>query len=389
MGIEMKITEVEIFAIEMPRHGRTWHPVIVKINTNKGIYGAGEVALAYGIGSRAGVGMVRDLAERFLIGADPFRIEQLWDNMYHKTAWGHGGGPIVFGGISAIDEALWDIKGKALSLPIYELLGGPCWDKLRVYANGWYRGCVTPEDYAKAAKRVVSDGYNALKFDPFVPRPDGIWDYPRRTLDRERADLAYERVKAVREAVGPKIDIMVDCFGNLGVTAAIQVGKRLEEFDLFFYEEPMDAHNVDCMKKISDNVNIPIAAGERLYTRYGFRQYIEKQAIDILQPDIGLAGGITETKKIASYAETYNLHVQPHNCASPVATAAAVQLDACMTNFIIQEWFPYQPKANYRLVKEALEPCVVDGFLEVPNTPGLGIELNEKELSKYECIQIS
>lgn len=385
----MEITEVEIFDVKLTPRVTTWNPVIVRIHTDEGISGVGEVALAYGTGSAAGVGMVRNLAERFLIGADPSRIEHLWDEMYRQTFWAQGGGPVVFGGMSAIDEALWDIKGKALRVPVYELLGGRCWDKLRVYANGWYHGCVEPEQYAEAAQRVMADGYSAMKFDPFAYSPEGQWDYPRRALDLQRATLAYERVKAVREAVGSEVDILIEAHGNLGTTSAIQMGKRLEEFNPFFYEEPVDALNVDCMRKVAENVDIPIAAGERLYTRYGFRQYIEQQVVDILQPDVGLAGGITETKKIAAHAETYNLHVQPHNCAGPVATAAAVQLDACMTNFIIQEWFPYHEEKHYQLVKEALEPQVVDGYLEIPDTPGLGVELNDEVIVQYPCLRVS
>jgi len=325
----LKITEVEIFEVKVTTQDTTWHPVIVRIHTNEGVSGVGEVALAYGVGSTAGVGMVRNLAEHFLLGADPFQIEYLWDRIYRKTWWGQGGGPVVYGGMSAIDEALWDIKGKALGVPVYELLGGRCWDKLRVYVNGWYDCCATPEEYAEAAQRVVADGYSALKFDPFSYTLEGKWDSPRRALDRERADRAYERVKAVREAVGPEVDILI-----------------------------------------------------------GFRQYIEEQAVDILQPDAGLAGGITEVKKIAAYAETYNLHVQPHNCAGPVATAAAVQLDACMTNFIIQELFPYQDERILQLAKEPLESKVVDGYLEVPDAPGLGIELNDEVIRQYPCVRV-
>ena len=203
----------------------------------------------------------------------------------------------------------------------------------------------------------------------------------------EPADLA-EVVKAVRAAIGPHIDILVEVHGNLGTTSAIEMGKRLEEFHPFFYEEPVDALNVDCMRKVAENVDIPIAAGERLYTRYGFQQYVEQQVVDILQPDIGLAGGITETKKIATYAETYNLHVQPHNYAGPVATAAAVQLDACIPNFIIQEWFPYRQEAHYELVTDALEHKVVDGYYTVPDTPGLGIELNDDVIKQYPCVRV-
>ena len=385
----MKIIEVKIYeALINPKY-RGWKPIIVRIDTDEGIYGAGEVALAYGTGSTAGVMMVRNLAEKFLIGADPFRIEQLWDTMYRKTFWAQGGGPVVFGGMSAIDEALWDIKGKALGAPVYELLGGRCWDRLRVYANAWARGCGSPHEFAEAAQRVVADGFTAMKFDPFLADPTGKRIYPKRVIDRQLADLAYDRVKAVREAVGPTIDILIEVHGNLGPTAAIQMGKRFEESNPFFYEEPVDALNVECMKKVAEKVNIPIAAGERLYTRYGFRQYIEQQVIDIAQPDIGLTGGISETKKIAAYAETYNIHVQPHNCAGPVATAAAVQIDACIPNFIIQEWFPYQDEAQYQLVKEALEPRVVDGYLDIPDAPGLGVELNDEALARYSYVRVT
>ncbi|MEA3345616.1 MAG: mandelate racemase/muconate lactonizing enzyme family protein [Chloroflexota bacterium] len=386
----MKITEVDIFDVKLAPHVTDWNPVIIRINTDEGINGVGEVALAYGTGSAAGVGMVRNLAEQFLLGADPFRIEHLWDKMYRQTFWAQGGGPVVFGGMSAVDEALWDIKGKALEVPVYELLGGCCQEKIRVYASVCMGGeCVESEEYAKEAERLVSEGYTALKFDPFTgDSRKGEERSPKRALDAERANLAYDRVKAVRNAVGSDVDIMVEAHGNLGTTSAIQMGKRLEEFNPFFFEEPVDALNVECMRKVAENGDIPIAAGERLYTRYGFRQYIEGQVIDILQPDVGLAGGITETKKIATHAETYNLHLQPHNCAGPVATAAAIQLDACMTNFIIQEWFPYHEEAHYRLVNQALEHQVVDGYLTISEAPGLGVELNDEVIDQYPCLQV-
>ena len=202
------------------------------------------------------------------------------------------------------------------------------------------------------------------------------------------ADLAYNRVAAVRDAVGSAVDILVEVHGNLGVTSAIEMGRRLEALNPFFYEEPVDAMNVDCMLKVSQNVPIPIAAGERLYTRYGFRECIEKQALDILQPELGLAGGITEVKKIAALAETYDLHVQPHNCAGPVSTAAAVQLDACITNFVIQEWFPYRDPLFFELVEEALGPQAVNSEFTIPDTPGLGVTQNEEAVAKYPSLHI-
>lgn len=385
----MKITQVEIINARITYDPpNVWNPVLVRIHTDEGISGVGEVALAYGVGADAGAGMVKGLAERFLIGADPFRIEYLWNEMYRSTFWGQGGGPVVFGGMSAIDIALWDIKGKALGLPVYELIGGKVHDKLRVYANAWYHNLRMPEEYGAKAQQVVADGFTAMKFDPFITLPDGSRVQPPRALSREMANLAFERVKAVREAVGPDIEILVEVHGNLGTASAIKMGQWLEELDPFFYEEPVDALNVDTMKKVSDAVNIPIAAGERLYTRYGFRQYIEQQAVDILQPDMCLAGGISEVKKIANYGETYNMHVQPHNCASPVSTAAAVQLDASIPNFIIQETFPYRIPKNYALVKHALERDIKDGYLSVPSTPGIGVELDDQEIAKYPILRI-
>ena len=384
----MKITSVEIYHVTLPNGLATFRPILIRVQTDEGVVGVGELALAYGVGGSAGVGMLRDMAQAHLIGADPTRIDFLWDKLYRKTFWGQGGGPVVYGGISAIDQALWDIKGKVAGMPVYELLGGRCHDKLWCYANGWYRGMGRPEEYAEGALQVVAGGFNAMKFDPFAVTPDGEWDYSPRALSRERADLAYERVRAVREAVGPNVEILVEVHGNLGVSSAIKIGKRLEELDPFFFEEPVDAMNVDSMKQVADNVDIPIAAGERLYTRYGFRQYIEKQAVAILQPDVGLAGGISETRKIANYAEVYNLHVQPHNYASPVLLASSLQVDTCIPNFIIQETFPYGPEGKFDLVEEAYEQKIVNGYLAPPSAPGIGIELNMDALRAQPCVVV-
>ncbi len=372
----MKITQVEIFEVAYP-NTPNWHPILIRIGTDEGISGVGEVGLAYGTGGSAGAGMVKNLAENFLIGADPFRIEELWDTMYRKTFWGQGGGPVIFGGMSAIDHALWDIKGKALGVPVYELLGGKCHEKLLVYANGWYHDYNAPAEFVEPVQRLAADGYKALKFDPFRKRPDGVNEYSKRVLDKDREDLAVGRVEAVREALGPDFKICVEVHGNLGPMSAIAAGKRLEACRPFFYEEAVDANNVEMMAKVAAHVDIPIAAGERLYTRYGFRPYIEQQILDIIQPDLGLAGGISEVKKIATYAETYGISVQPHNCASPVLTAVSVQLDACIPNFIIQELFPYRPAAHYEVVTEPLERQVVDGYLPISDKPGLGVELND------------
>ncbi|MHB1319546.1 MAG: mandelate racemase/muconate lactonizing enzyme family protein, partial [Anaerolineae bacterium] len=242
---------------------------------------------------------------------------------------------------------------------------------------------------AEGALRVVADGFTALKFDPFMCLDGSSTRMPGRILPKHMVDLAYARVAAVRDAVGPDVDILVEVHGNLGTTSAIEIGRRLEELRPFFFEEPVDAMNVDAMLKVSQNVKIPIAAGERLYTRYGFREYIEKQVLDILQPDMGLAGGLTEVKKIASYAETYDMHIQPHNCAGPVSTAMAVQLDTCITNFVIQEWFPYQPHSIYELVEDAMELKTKNGIFEPPDTPGLGVTLDLQRVAPFLAVHLS
>ena len=357
----------------------------------------GEFPLAYGAGRMAAIGMLQDMLKAHVLGADATRIEAMWHTLFRRTFWGQGGGPIVYGGISTIDMALWDIKGKAANLPVYELLGGKVRDEVHCYCNGWYsaewapgnnRRPKTVEDYGEIAAEVVALGYDGLKFNPFGAPYGEKWPGHERLLEPERADLGYARVKAVREAVGPDVDIMVECHGWFGPTSAIEMGRRLVDLNPYFYEEPVDAMNVACMKKVADNVPLKIAAGERLYTRYMFREYIEQQAIDILQPDVGLAGGITEVKKIAAMAETYDLHVQPHNCHGPIATAAAVQLDACMTNFVTQELVPYRDSITYELVNEPLEPQVVNSMMPVPTGPGLGVTLNEALLARCPKIRL-
>jgi len=375
----MKIKRAEIFNVNLTNEEvrSLWNTVILRLTAEDGTTGVGEVSLAYGVGRRAGLGMLKDLIEACVIGKDLFKVNLLWHQMYHNTFWGQGGGPVVYGGMSAIDEAVLDLKGKVLGLPIYDLLGGKTRDEIRVYANGWYveydgkvaRPCVKPEEYANAAMRTVADGYDAL-------------------LAKDRFNLAVERVKAVREAVGPDVDILVEIHGNLGTTSAIALGRELAQFKPYFYEEPVDPMNPACMEKVSREVPIPIAGGERLYTRYQFRPFIERQALDILQPDVGLAGGITEIKKIADFAEVYNIHVQPHNCAGPVCSAASVQLDAVINNFAIQEWFPYRNKLFYEMVDDALEDKVVNSYLKIPDKPGLGIALNDAFVKPFLCASI-
>jgi galactonate dehydratase len=382
----VRITGAKIYLLKIG----SLHPVLVEITTDQGLIGVGEAAVAYGIGGTAAAGMVKDFVDGLLLGRDAFRIEELWTEMYDHSFWAKGGGPIVFAGISAIEQALWDIKGKALGVPVYELLGGKVRERVRVYANGWSYRCVTPDDYAKAAERTVRDGYTALKCYPLATPNDhgGIKHVSRRTVDRAFADLAFDKVKAIRQAVGTDVDIMVDLSGGLTTDESIRFCRRLEALDLLFVEEPVDPFDVGALKKVSEHIDIPIALGERIYTRYGFRPILESRAADILQPDIGNTGGIMETKKIAAMAEVYNMRIQPHICASPVSTAAALQLDACVSNIIIQELYPYRSAEHFQIVDHAPELDLVKGELPISTSPGLGVSLIQERVRPFlwaEC----
>jgi galactonate dehydratase len=375
----LKVTGCQIYVVALG--GRS--PVLVQLSTDQGITGIGDAAVAYGTGAVSAAAMINELVQQFVIGKDPFTIEAIWSDMYDHTFWAKGGGTIIFAGISAIEQALWDIKGKCLGVPVYELLGGKMRDTVRVYANGWSFRCVKPEDFAREAERVLKDGYTALKFYPLATAeldPEGhIRHVSHRSIDAADEQRALARVRAVRDSIGPKVDLMLDVSAELTTDAIIRLGRKFEEWNITFLEEPVDPSDVEALKKVSDHVNIPIATGERIYTRYGFRRIMEMHAADILQPDIGNTGGIMEAKKIAAMAETYNMRVQPHNCSSPVCTAASLQLDATITNFYIQEIYPYRVPEHFAIVDRAPEQEIRNGYLPISHRPGLGLELiNER-----------
>ncbi|SPF39457.1 Mandelate racemase/muconate lactonizing enzyme [Candidatus Sulfopaludibacter sp. SbA4] len=379
----LKVTGCRIYIVTID--GR--YPILVQLLTDQGVTGAGDAAVAYGTGAASAAAMIKELVEQFVVGKDPFGIEAIWSDMYDHTFWAKGGGTIIFAGISAIEQALWDIKGKCLGVPVYEMLGGKMRDKVRVYANGWSFRCVKPADYAREAERVVKDGYTALKLYPLaVPQGDTeghIEHVALRSIDGDREQRAIATVKAVRDSIGPKVDLMLDMSAELTTDAIIRIGRKLEEWNIAFLEEPVDPSDVEALKKVSEHVNIPIATGERLYTRYGFRRVMEMHAADILQPDIGNTGGIMEAKKIAAMAETYSMRIQPHNCSSPVCTAASLQLDATIANFYIQELYPYRVPEHFAIVDHAPELDIKSSYMPIPSRPGLGVELVEGRVRRF------
>lgn len=399
----MKIVSIEIFDCEVGRRYKdmgAFNPVLIRVNTDAGVSGIGEVGLAYGAGAKAGAGMIRDLAP-FVLGKDPMKTEAIWENMFRATFWGMSGGPVVYGGMSAIDIALWDIKGKVLNAPIHQLLGGKTNDHLRTYASqlqfGWADKnamLFKPEEYAEAAKYAVSQGYDALKVDPLVVGrtdcPDARRDVHQNYFGLLLADqvrMGEERLAAMREAVGPDVDIICELHSFLGTNAAIQFARAIEKHRIFFLEEPIHPMNVDNMAKVAESTTIPLATGERSYTRWGYRELLEKKVLSVIQPDLCLVGGITEGKKICDYANVYDATVQIHVCGGPVSTAAALQIESVIPNFIIHEHHTFALKQALR------ELCVNDyqpenGKYKVPELPGLGQELNEEAVKGYHVLTI-
>ena len=308
-----------------------------------------------------------------------------------------GGGTVINAGISAIDTALWDIKGKALNVPVNQLLGGKTNNKIRAYASqlqfDWadtHRNLTDPKDYAAATKKAMAQGYTAIKVDPIGVTDDGKWAREasnpnwkmRGKLSHKMMSIAYDRTAAMREAGGPDLDIIIELHSYTDSITAVQLGKILEPLNIYYYEEPVHPLNVESMLEIHRALDIPIASGERIYTRWGFREFLEKRAIQVIQPDLNICGGITETKKICDMANIYDAAVQLHICGGPIGTAASLQVEAVIPNFLIHEVH------EGALKKDMRDLCIYDympgddGCYDVPDLPGIGQELTEKALAE-------
>ncbi|MDR2096554.1 MAG: mandelate racemase/muconate lactonizing enzyme family protein [Treponema sp.] len=382
----MKITKVDVMQVNTPRP--LWRPVIVRVYTDEGIYGDGEAALAYGRAAPAVFGILQDYAS-LIIGDDPLDHEVIWNKLYKNTFWAINGGPVTFAGISAIDIALWDIKGKFFNQPVYKLLGGKHRDSIRAYVGQVQGGfgdqfetLTKPDQYAEAAKQAAAAGFDALKFDFFTHDRDGrpfIKEEQGRLLSAYYLDIIEERVAAVREAVGPNVDLIFDIHANLDLNGAIQVGKRLRKYNFFYFEEPT-VPSPKLNKIIGDRIGIPLAQGERVYTRWQYAPFFENGSLQVIQPDLGNTGGITEGKKISDLAYTYDVSVQPHSCASPLSNTVALHLEAAIPNFVIHEHnHVYYDKGNQELTIYNHQP--IKGKFTVPELPGLGNEFSEKALT--------
>lgn len=384
----MKITSVDVIALKS-NEASSMRPVICRINTDEGIYGYGEAGVAIVTGAIAAYELIKDYAKT-IIGRNPLAHEVIWEDIFKHSFWAQGNGAIIMAAISAIDTALWDIKGKYYKAPVYELLGGKQRDKLRAYASqlqfGWgaeefqSRGDI--EFYRDSYQAAIDDGYDAIKVNFFDRYEDG-----RRAgrldctgnLSRKLLHTAEKRIAEARRVVGPDVDIIVENHAKTDAVTAIQLCKVAEKYDIMFCEEPATPLNPQVFAKIAEKTSIPLASGERIYTRWAYLPFFENKSLSVIQPDIGNCGGITECKKICDMAHVFDVSVQTHVCSSPISVAVSLQLEAVIPNFIIHEHhvsntmkhikdlglYDYQPK---------------NGYFEIPDLPGIGQELSEYAL---------
>ncbi|ANN76432.1 mandelate racemase/muconate lactonizing enzyme family protein [Bordetella flabilis] len=366
----MKITSIKSYSIDPGFRNRTW--LFVKVETDAGLHGWGE---AYTLRGRdlAIEGAVAELGAA-TVGRSPFDIKHFTQGVNDDFAQRRHSFEL-YCAQSAIEHAMWDIVGKACGQPVYNLLGGAYRRRIRVYANGWSDDCKTPADYADAARRVVDRGYAAIKLSP-IPGP---W---RTHVPRAHEDHVIAVVAAVREAVGPNVEILFDALRRLAPYSAIRMGKAMEPFRLYWYEEPCPADHIGALAEVRDAVAIPIVSGETLYGKPAFRELFERRAVDIINPDVCNVGGILEMKEIAAMAEAHAVGVSPHNFNSTtLALAATVHASATMPNFLLTEYYLPFVEFGDRICPAQLRP--VDGYIELPDTPGLGLDLDEQALARY------
>lgn len=360
----MKIDLIQTFLI----HANTRNWVIVRITTDEGITGIGEATLE---GRSETVAAAIGEMSRYLTGKDPFQIERHYQHIYRGQYW--KGGPVLTSALSGIELAMWDIVGKKLNQPVYNLLGGAVRERIRLYANGWMNDSVSIDEVAERAQWVVGQGFKALKLAGFNERTE---------LSGKSSYLwALECARAVREAVGDEVELLVDLHGRTDAAQAIALAKEYAKLGIYFLEEPVSPENVPALAEVKRQSGMRIATGERLYTRFGFRELLESRAADILQPDLCHCGGILEAKKIAAMAEAYYVLLSPHNPNSPVSTAACIQFAMCTHNFDMLEYLVEDVSWREELFPGAFQ--IEEGYLIPSNKPGLGIEFNEEEAARH------
>jgi galactonate dehydratase len=360
----MKITAQKVFVANVSRTNF----VFVKLYTDDGYEGVGEATLEWK--TLTIVSALEEL-ERVLVGRDPFAVDAIIEQLHRDSYWRTGA--VFRTALGAIEAALLDIKGKALGVPVFELLGGKYRDRVACYANHWFFGAVTPEKYADNARKAVAMGYRALKWDPF--------DTADLEMDRKQRRQTIDIVAAVRDAVGPDVDLMLDVHGRLNVPTAIAMCRELAPYDLRWIEEPTPPESIDALVDVRAASPVPIAAGERWFEPGKFLEALSKKAVDILQPDVSHAGGLGETKRISHMAHHHLIPVAPHNPVGPVMNAMTLHMSVAIPNFSVFETVSVDVPWRKELVRETLQ--FEDGAILAPTAPGLGVELIEEACARY------
>ena len=364
----MKITQIKTFICHAYR--TNW--VFVKVITDSGLYGVGEATLEYR--EPTVVQAIKEL-ERYLVGKDPHNIEAFWHDAYRDAYW--RGGVVLMSALAGVEMALWDIKGKALGVPVYQLLGGKVRDSVKCYANAWFAGAKKPEEFAQKAKIAVKNGFSGLKWDPFGK------EY--LNIDPKHLNEALDCIAAVKDAVGDQVHLIIEGHGRFNVPTAVRIGNALEKFGILWFEEPIPPDDKKGIAWVRSKIATPVSGGERLYSRFEYADYLRMECADFWQPDVSHAGGIMEVRKIAAMAESHYIPVCPHNPSGPVANAATLQLAACIPNFYLLETMvndiPWRADVSTEKVK------FENSEMFIPDLPGLGIDINEEEIAKhpYEC----
>lgn len=361
----MRITSIETYIAGNP--WKNW--LFAKVHTDEGLYGVGEGTLNFF--ARTVEAAIHEL-KHLIIGLDPFQIEILNQKLVRNVY--SDGGQVHMCALAAIEIACWDIIGKAVNQPVYNLLGGRCHEKLRAYANGWYRGPRTPESFGEKAKEVVRRGYTALKFDPFGDN----W----RILPRAEFDLTLDIIRAVREAVGDSVDILIEGHCRFNVATAIQFAEAMAGTRPMWFEEPVPHTNIRAMAEVAKASPVPIATGESLFSKQQFAELAEHRVISIYQPEPLVLGGLSATRKIADMLDGHYGMIAPHSAQGPLCSAACVHLNTSLTNFLIHEIFDeFNEPWEKDIVTNPVE--VVNGYIPVPERPGLGIDLNLDEIARH------
>lgn len=386
----MKITSVDVISLAYQK-GTDQLPVLCRINTDEGIFGYGEAGVSIASFTAGSYELIKLFAPK-IIGMDPLDHETIWYKLF-TTFWGRGGGGVVMSAISAIDMALWDIKGKFFNVPVYKLLGGKQREKIHCYASQLHGGWKDPDFMGRrgelyllqeACEAAMADGYDAVKVNCISKSPDGRpvagIEY-HNYIPRDLMQLMTERVALVRKTCGDQATVILENHCRTGAMTAVEFARAAEPYDILFMEEAASPLSPEEFARIAAGTSIPLATGERIYSRWNFLPFLQNGSISVLQPDIGNCGGITECMKICALAEVYGVKVQTHTCNTPLSVAASLHVEAAIPNFIIHEHH------TCNTLPVVTETCEIDyqpknGWFEIPELPGLGNEPSKKALAE-------